>query len=63
MRGGAAAIFFTAFSMPFLGASLTFCCPSPQSGHQRERFFGDDDVPLEELVSRERKEGRQVSKR
>eukprot|EP01050_Picozoa_sp_SAG11_P024240 SAG11_NODE_5102_length_1664_cov_2.469649_3_plen_183_part_00 len=31
-----------------------------KSGHQRERFFADDDVPLEELVARERKEGRQA---
>lgn len=31
-----------------------------KAGERRERFFADDDVSLDELVSRERKEGRQA---
>lgn len=31
-----------------------------KAGERRERFFADDDVSLDELVARERKEGRQA---
>ena len=31
-----------------------------KKGERRERFFADDDVSLDELVARERKEGRQA---